>query len=92
MFRIIHRTAPKYLRDSLSMVSHKYDRYTRTSVQSLVLSHVKSAGAKSFQYFASKMWNCLPVHLKIQENFLKHAVKKHMRTELERHEDQTYIY
>ena len=39
MFRIIHGTAPKYLRDSLSMVSHEHDRYTRTGVQSLVLPH-----------------------------------------------------
>ena len=53
MFRIIHGTAPKYLRDSFLMVSQEHDRYTRTSVQSLVLPHVKSAGAKSFRYSAS---------------------------------------
>ena len=72
-----HGTAPKYLglRDSFFMVSQEHNRYTRTSVQSLVLPHVKSAGAKSFRYSASKMWNCLPVHLIMQENFLtfKHA-------------------
>ena len=75
MFRIIHGTAPKYLRDSFFMVSQEHDRYTRTSVQSLVLPHVKSAGAKSFCYSASKMWNRLPVHLRMQEIFLtfKHA-------------------
>ena len=51
MFRIIHGTAPKYLRDSFSMVSQEHDdRYTRTSVQWLVLPHEKSAGAKSFRY------------------------------------------
>ena len=85
MFRIIHGTAPKYLRDSFFMVSQEHDRYTRTSVQSLVLPHVKSAGAKSFRYSASKMWNRLPVHLRMQENFLtfKHAVRKHMWTELQ---------
>ena len=94
MFRIIHGTAPKYLRDSFFMVSQEHDRYTRTSVQSLVLPHVKSAGAKSFRYSASKMWNRLPVHLRMQENFLtfKHAVRKHMWTELQRHEDGVYIY
>ena len=70
MFRIIHGTAPKYLRDSFFMVSQEHDRYTRTSVQSLVLPHVKSAGTKSFRYSASKMWNYLPVHLRMQENFL----------------------
>ena len=94
MFRIIHGTAPKYLRDSFFMVSQEHDRYTRTSVQSLVLPHVKSAGAKSFRYSASKMWNRLPVHLRMQENFLtfKHAVRKHMWTELQGHEDGVYIY
>ena len=94
MFRIIHGTAPKYLRVSFFMVSQEHDRYTRTSVQSLVLPHVKSAGAKSFRYSASKMWNRLPVHLRMQENFLtfKHAVRKHMWTELQRHEDVVYIY
>ena len=35
------------------MVSHEHDRYTRTIVQSLVVPHVKSAGAKSFRYSAS---------------------------------------
>ena len=39
-------------------------------MQSLVLPHVKSAGAKSFRYSASKMWNRLPVHLSMQENVL----------------------
>ena len=65
-----------------------------TDTVSLVLLHVKSTGAKSFRYSASKMCNCLPVHLKIQEHFLtfKHAVKKHMWTELERREDKEYIY
>ena len=76
------------------MVSQEHDRYTRTSVQSLVLPHVKSAGAKSFRYSASKMWNCLPVHLRMLEKKLtfKHAVRKHMWTELQRHEDEVYIY
>ena len=94
MFRIIHETAPKYLRDSFFMVSQEHDRYTRTSVQSLVLPHVKSAGAKSFRYSASKMWNCLPVHHIMQKNFLtfKHAVRKHMWTALQKHEDGVYIY
>ena len=94
MFRIIHGTAPKYLRDLFFMVSQEHDRYTRTSVQSLVLPHVKSAGAKSFRYSASKMWNRLPVHLRMQKNFLtfKHAVRKHMWTELQRHKDGVYIY
>ena len=71
-----------YLRDSLSMVSHEDDIYTRTIVQSMVLPHVMSAGAESFRYSASKMWNCLPVHLRKQENILtfKHAVKTHMWT------------
>ena len=61
------------------MVSHEHDRYIRTSVQSLVLPHVKSAGVKSFRYSASKMWFCPPVHLRIQKNLLtfKHPVKKH---------------
>ena len=76
------------------MFSQEHDRYTRTSVQSLVLPHVKAAGAKSFRYSASKMWNRVPVHLRMQENFLtfKHAVRKHMWTELQRHEDGVYIY
>ena len=66
------------------MVSQEHDRYTRRSVQSLVLPHVKSAGAKSFRYSASKMWNRLPVHLRMQENFLtfKHAISyKDMKME-----------
>ena len=81
MFRIIHESAPKYLRNSISMVSHEHGRYTTTTVQSLVLPHVKSVGAKSFRYSASKMWNCIPVHLRIQGNFLtfKHAVKNTCR-------------
>ena len=68
---MIYGTAPKYLRNSLSMVSHEHNRYTRTGVQSLFLPHVKSVGAKSFLYSASKIWNCLPVglHLSIQEHF-----------------------
>ena len=76
------------------MVSHEHERYTRTSVQYPVLPHVKSAGGKSFRYSASKMWNRLPVHLRIQEKHLtfKHAVKKHMWTELERRIEEAYIY
>ena len=66
---------------------------TLEQVQSLLLPHVKSAGAKSSRYSASKMWNRLPVHLRIQENFLtfKHAVRKHMWTEVQRHEDGVYL-
>ena len=62
-------------------------------MQSLVLPRVKSAGAKSFRYSASKVWNYLPVHLRMQENILtfKHAVRKDMWTELQRHEDEVYI-
>ena len=61
-------------------------------MQSLVLPHVKSAGAKYFRYSTNKME--LSTDLKMQENFLffKHAVKKNTWTELERREEEAYIF
>ena len=48
----------------LSSVIERHSISTRHSVQSLVLPHVKSSGATTFIFSASKMWNALPAHPK----------------------------
>ena len=82
---MVHGSAPKYLKMEFSKVSERHSISTRHSVQFLVLPHVKSSGAKSFIFSASKMWNALPAHLKSAPNgtTFKCRLRDHIRIENE---------
>ena len=45
------------------MVSDQHSFFTRNSILSVVLPHVKSSGGKKFRFSAGKIWNALPVSL-----------------------------
>ena len=48
VYSVVHGAAPKYLKIEFAMVDERHSISTRHSVQSLVLPHVKSSGAKTF--------------------------------------------
>lgn len=85
MFRVVHGNAPSYMGRGVVMVHQQHSFFTRSSIQSIVLPHVNSAGTKSFKYSAGKAWNALPVALRECTNFsnFKRGVKKHLQDEME---------
>ena len=87
---------PKYMhfKMAFSKVSELHSISTRHSVQSLFLPHVKSSGAKSFLFLASKMWNALPAHLESAPNgtTFKLGLRDHICIEMGRRENDIFIY
>ena len=72
-------------KNEFSKVSERHTISTRHSVQSLVLPHVKSSGARSFLFSASKMWNALSADLKSAPNgtTFKRGLRDHIRIEMD---------
>ena len=52
------------------MVGDQHSFFSRNSVLSVVLPHVKSSGKKTFRFSVSKIWNALPVSLRSAEDLL----------------------
>ena len=66
------------------MVNDQHSFFTRNSILSVVLPHVKSSGETTFRFSAGTIWNVLPVSLISAEDLLwfKKGVNKHLREEL----------
>jgi len=62
MFNIFHKTAPVYMCNDVSLVSHSHN--TRHSKSSFAVINAKTQGQNSFLYNGIKLWNDLPVNIK----------------------------
>ena len=68
MYRIVHGDAPQYLKRDISIVNDQHSFFTRNSILSVVLPHVKSSEKKTFRFSAGKKWNALPFSLRSAED------------------------
>ena len=93
MHRLIHRNAPLYLREGISMVQERHSYHTRNSVLPLVLPRVNSSGDKSSSYIAAKFWNQLPIPSRATENPLhfRLLIKKHFMSFVKTEEENIFI-
>ena len=67
MHRIFYGLAPSYL-CNFRRVDSSHSHRTRHSIKSFVLPEVKSQGKKSFMYNGARLWNSLPVNIRLIEN------------------------
>lgn len=90
MFNIFHKTAPVYMCNDVSLVSHSHN--TRHSKSSFVVINAKTQGQNSFLYNGIKLWNDLPVNIKdecVKRNF-KVKCKKYLMNKMCREEESDF--
>ena len=66
--KIIHKQGPLYLHDLVHIKEHSFNfRYNK--VAAIPQVRTVTYGLNSFRYFAPKLWNSLPNHLREDHNF-----------------------
>ena len=92
MFNVANNQAPDYLSSSFKLNPAHHN--TRTGPTSLVISHVKSFGATSFENTGSKIWNSLPSDIRDIESkpVFRSRVKHFLFQELAQRDKNQYIY
>ena len=94
VFNIVHDTAPTYLRQNFTTISHHYCNTRSANCHNFILPSIRQCQDKTFYYNAIKDWNDLPLNIKQikSKTSFKLAVKKHLMEDLKRCEESSFVY
>ena len=93
IFKFFKKMSPAYISEIFKPFSHGYS--TRRSDFKLQLPFRSSNyGQKSLSFLGPKLWNNLPAQIKSNTNLntFKHGIKRRFFNELQKKEDNIYIY
>lgn len=76
VFKIVHGCRPSYLNDLISIKENVRYNFRHSKKAKLPDYNGKTYGKRNFQYEAAQLWNSLPQHVRIAENFgtFKHYI------------------
>ena len=94
VFNIVHNTAPIYLRQNFTTISHHYCNTRSANCHNFIVPSIKQCQDKTFYYNAIKDWNGLPLNIKQikSKTSFKHSVKKYLMEDLKRCEESSFVY
>jgi hypothetical protein len=93
MFNVCNGIAPSYL-CTFMKISDVHNHATRNSDFGFVIPHVKTQGTFSFMYNGAKLWNNLPVNIRMLDSkkLFKTTCKKHLFSVMKLKESSEFIY